>query len=51
MTLLVCRIYAMRTYEPKTLLRQHISNIERLYDKTIYKTVYTIKQYSTATLQ
>jgi len=39
-TLLIRRIYAMRTYEPETLLRQHISNIEPSIRK----------QYSTATL-
>jgi len=35
MTLLVRKIYAMRTCEPKTLLRQHISNIERLYENNV----------------
>jgi len=35
MTLLVCRIYAMRTCESETLLRQYISNIERLYENNI----------------
>jgi len=31
MTLLVRKIYAMRTCKPETLLQQHISNIECLY--------------------
>jgi len=37
MTLLVRRIYAMRTCEPETLLRQHISNIERLHKNNIVR--------------
>jgi len=37
MTLLVRRIYAMRTCKPKTLLRQHISNIEHLYENNIVR--------------
>jgi len=37
MILLVCRIYAMRSCEPKILLRQHISNIERLYENNIVR--------------
>jgi len=32
MILLIRRIYAMRTCKPETLLRQHISNIEHLYE-------------------
>jgi len=37
MTLLVRRIYAMRMYEPETLLQQYISNIERLYENNIVR--------------
>jgi len=37
MTLLVRRIYAMRTGESETLMRQHISNIERLYENNVLR--------------
>jgi len=37
MTLLVHKIYAMRICESETLLRQHVSNIERLYEKNIVR--------------
>jgi len=37
MILLIRRIYAMCTYEPETLLRQHISNIECLYEDNVVR--------------
>jgi len=36
-TLLIHRIYAMPTCKPETLLRQHISNIECLYENNIVR--------------
>jgi len=30
-------LYTMRTYKPETLLRQHISNIERLYKNNVVR--------------
>jgi len=40
MTLLVHKIYTMRTCKPEILLRQHINNIERLYENNIIQQHY-----------